>query len=247
MALAAAMTFIAASSPTDRAQAMPLGNSSSIRSALDELSLIDHVQYYYGGRRYCWYDGGWNGPGWYRCGQYLVPGIGWGGGVGWRGWAYRGGVGRVGVGRVGVGRVGRVGVGRVGGGRVGGGRHGGGRVGGGRVGGGRHGVGGSGGRGGGGRGGGGGRRSDITLKHDVALLGHLDNGLGYYRFSYNGSDKVFVGVMAQEVQMVVPEAVTRGNDGKLRVFYDKLGLKFQTYDQWRASGAHVPAGAPVRH
>ena len=42
---------------------------------------------------------------------------------------------------------------------------------------------------GGGRRGGGGHRSDITLKHDIVLLGHLDNGLGYYRFSYNGSDR----------------------------------------------------------
>ena len=41
--------------------------------------------------------------------------------------------------------------------------------------------------------------SDIRLKHDIVLLGHLDNGLGFYRFSYNGSDKAYVGVMAQEV------------------------------------------------
>src|SRR6266545_2613027 len=25
------------------------------------------------------------------------------------------------------------------------------------------------------------RRSDMTLKHDISLLGHLDNGLGFYR------------------------------------------------------------------
>ncbi len=91
------------------------------------------------------------------------------------------------------------------------------------------------------------RRSDMMLKHDIALLGHLDNGLGFYRFSYNGSDKTYVGVMAQEVQTVMPAAVLRGSDGYLRVFYDKLGLKFETYKQWVASGAHVPAGAPVEH
>jgi hypothetical protein len=83
------------------------------------------------------------------------------------------------------------------------------------------------------------------LKHDISLLGHLDNGLGFYRFSYNGSDKAYVGVMAQEVQTVMPAAVLRGSDGYLRVFYDKLGLKFQTYDRWAASGAHVPAGKAV--
>lgn len=82
--------------------------------------------------------------------------------------------------------------------------------------------------------------SDIRLKHDIVLLGRLDNGLGFYRFSYNGSDKAYVGVMAQEVQQVMPEAVTRGKDGYLRVYYDRLGVPFQTWDEWVASGEHVP-------
>lgn len=99
-----------------------------------------------------------------------------------------------------------------------------------------------GGGGGGFRGGGGGRRSDVTLKHDIVLLGHLANGLGYYRFSYLGSKKAYVGVMAQEVQGVVPDAVTRGSDGYLRVYYEKLGLTFRTYRDWLAIGAKVPAG-----
>ena len=99
---------------------------------------------------------------------------------------------------------------------------------------------GGGGRGGGGRGGGG-RRSDITLKHDIVLLDHLSNGLGYYRFSYNGSNRLYVGVMAQEVQTVMPKAVVRDRDGTLRVLYDRLGIKFQTYEQWIASGARLPA------
>jgi hypothetical protein len=97
--------------------------------------------------------------------------------------------------------------------------------------------------GGGGRGGGGGgRRSDIALKHDITLLGRLDNGLGFYRFVYNDeSHQAYVGVMAQEVQTVEPDAVVRGSDGYLRVFYDKLGLTFQTYDEWIASGARIPS------
>jgi hypothetical protein len=36
-----------------------------------------------------------------------------------------------------------------------------------------------------------------------------------------------------------------GSDGYLRVFYDKLGVKFQTYDQWTSSDSHVPAGTSV--
>lgn len=90
-------------------------------------------------------------------------------------------------------------------------------------------------------GGGGGRRSDVALKHDIVLLGHLSNGLGYYRFSYLGSDKAYVGVMAQEVEQVMPDAVTRGRDGYLRVSYEKLGLTFRTYRDWLAGGAKIPA------
>ena len=108
--------------------------------------------------------------------------------------------------------------------------------------------GGRGGGGGGGRGGGGGgRRSDIRLKHDITLLGRLDDGLGFYRFAYNGSDKAYVGVMAQEVQTVEPEAVVLGRDGYFKVYYDKLGLKLQTYDQWIASGAKIPSTTRVHH
>jgi hypothetical protein len=103
-----------------------------------------------------------------------------------------------------------------------------------------------GGGGGGGRGGVGGvRRSDIALKHDVILLGHLDNGLGYYRFSYLGSDKAYVGVIAQEVQAVLPTAVTRGRDGYLRVYYEKLGIKFRTYRDWLAGGAQIPTRSRI--
>ena len=96
-------------------------------------------------------------------------------------------------------------------------------------------------------GGGGGRRSDVRLKHDLTLLGRLDNGVGFYRFSYNGSDKAYVGVIAQEVQTVVPQAVARDRDGYLTVFYDKLGVTFQTYDHWIASGARVPVLGASQH
>jgi hypothetical protein len=124
--------------------------------------------------------------------------------------------------------------------------------GGGGGGGGFRGGGGGGFRGGGGGGmrrggGGGGRRSDMRLKHGIVLLGRLDDGLGYYRFVYNGGRTAYVGVMAQEVLTVAPEAVTRGADGYLRVSYDLLGLPFETYDRWVATGAHLPSVKPVAH
>ena len=116
--------------------------------------------------------------------------------------------------------------------------------GGGFGGGGMRGGGGGGFRGGGGRGGGG-RRSDMRLKHDIVLIGRLDDGLGYYRFVYNGGHTAYVGVMAQEVETVLPEAVTRGADGYMRVSYDRLGLPFETYAQWVANGARLPSVKPA--
>jgi hypothetical protein len=77
------------------------------------------------------------------------------------------------------------------------------------------------------------------------LLGRLDDGLGFYRFIYNGGHKAYVGVVAQEVQAIRPDAVVGGPDGYLRVFYDKLGLKFQTYDEWISSGARLPTATLV--
>ncbi len=151
-----------------------------------------------------------------------------GGGGGGRG---AGAYGNISSGRVASLEAGR-GRASVGGG--GGGFHGGGGGGGGFRGG-----GGGGGFHGGGRGGGG-RRSDARLKHDIVLLDRLDSGIGFYRFIYNGGGTAFVGVLAQEVQSVMPEAVQRARDGYWRVSYDKLGLKFETYDEWIASGARLP-------
>jgi hypothetical protein len=84
----------------------------------------------------------------------------------------------------------------------------------------------------------------MRLKHDIVMLGHLDNGLGFYRFVYNGGRTTYVGVMAQEVQQIMPQAVQRDRDGYLEVRYDRLGVPFETYDRWIASGAHIPI---IRH
>lgn len=80
----------------------------------------------------------------------------------------------------------------------------------------------------------------MRLKHDIVLLGRLNDGLGFYRFVYNGGRVAYVGVMAQEVETVMPEAVTRGADGYLRVSYERLGAPFETYERWVANGSHLP-------
>src|SRR5260370_17931750 len=48
------------------------------------------------------------------------------------------------------------------------------------------------------------RRSDMMLKHDISLLGHLDTGLGFSRFSYNGSDKAYLARIAPQLPNIIP-------------------------------------------
>lgn len=50
------------------------------------VAVVDQAQYVYYGHRYCWYEDGWRGPGWYWCGYAYRRGWGWGGPGGWRGW-----------------------------------------------------------------------------------------------------------------------------------------------------------------
>ncbi|MBX9841995.1 MAG: tail fiber domain-containing protein [Xanthobacteraceae bacterium] len=76
--------------------------------------------------------------------------------------------------------------------------------------------------------------SDIRLKRDIARVGTLDSGLPLYRYRYLWSDQVHVGVMAQEVADVAPDAVVKGDDGYLRVNYARLGTSMKTWEQWSA-------------
>src|SRR5215211_3560897 len=60
---------------------------NGILDAANTLNLVEKVQvFYWHGRQYCWYDDGWQGPGWYWCGYRWRTGLGWGGGYGWHGW-----------------------------------------------------------------------------------------------------------------------------------------------------------------
>lgn len=85
--------------------------------------------------------------------------------------------------------------------------------------------------------------SDARLKRDIRKVGQLANGLNLYRYRYLWSDKVYVGVMAQEVALLEPKAVMHGPDGFLRVDYGRLGLRMMTWDEWLAHGgcARAPA------
>ena len=70
----------------------------------------------------------------------------------------------------------------------------------------------------------GGLFSDRRLKSDVERIGE-HNGLGLYKYRYNwdAPDRRRVGVMADEVARLVPEAVGE-RDGYATVDYARLGL-----------------------
>lgn len=60
------------------------------RTPLAKIAQVEKAQYFFGGRRFCFYPNGWNGPGWYWCGYAFRHGFGWGGGVGWHHWRHPG-------------------------------------------------------------------------------------------------------------------------------------------------------------
>jgi hypothetical protein len=71
--------------------------------------------------------------------------------------------------------------------------------------------------------------SDIRLKTNVKQVGKLDNGIKLYTWNWTEEAKDIVGdqpeygVLADEVQDIMPEAVIRGSDGYLRVNYAAVG------------------------
>jgi hypothetical protein len=78
--------------------------------------------------------------------------------------------------------------------------------------------------------------SDARLKRDITLVARLDDGLGLYRYRYLWSDTVYVGVMAQEVALLHPDAIVRDAlDAYLRIDYGRLGLRLMTFQEWEAN------------
>ena len=62
--------------------------------------------------------------------------------------------------------------------------------------------------------------SDVRLKENIRPVGKLDNGLTVYCFNFAGSKVSQLGLLAQEVAEVKPEAVFRDENGYLMVCYD---------------------------
>ncbi len=76
--------------------------------------------------------------------------------------------------------------------------------------------------------------SDARLKRNIRPLYVRADGITVYRYRYNWSDIVYVGVIAQEVERIRPDAVVRGVDGFLRVRYQRLGMDMETCKVWMA-------------
>ena len=72
--------------------------------------------------------------------------------------------------------------------------------------------------------------SDIRMKQNIETIGWLPNGLPVYSWDYKPEFKddeycghgKFVGVMAQDVEKVIPDAVTTRSDGFKMVDYTKV-------------------------
>lgn len=61
--------------------------------------------------------------------------------------------------------------------------------------------------------------SDIRLKRNIELIGKTPCGLNVYEYQYIWSDKKEAGVMAQEVEKLIPEAVITASNGFKMVNY----------------------------
>jgi hypothetical protein len=70
--------------------------------------------------------------------------------------------------------------------------------------------------------------SDRRLKENVKEVGvDQRTALTLYEFNYLGDDKRYRGVMADEVEMVYPDAVSRDEDGFMMVNYGALGIEMK--------------------
>ena len=70
-------------------------------------------------------------------------------------------------------------------------------------------------------------KSDIRLKRNIQCVGTAENGLPLYRWQYLWSNRVYEGVMAQDVLKTMPQAVVRQWHGFYAVKYGMLGLQMK--------------------
>ena len=81
--------------------------------------------------------------------------------------------------------------------------------------------------------------SDIRLKEQVRYLATILNDLKVYSFKYIGNNKTYVGVMAQDLLGIYPEAVVTGNNGFYEVKYGLLGIKMISLSEWKNNPSSI--------
>lgn len=66
--------------------------------------------------------------------------------------------------------------------------------------------------------------SDRRLKEQIVPIGKLDNGLTIYSYQFKGDDRCQIGLMADEVEKIHPDAVSTHESGYKMVDYAKAVL-----------------------
>lgn len=68
-------------------------------------------------------------------------------------------------------------------------------------------------------------KSDRRAKRNIYQIGKLRNGLNLYQYRYLDGDDIIIGVMADEVKDILPEALGPVVDGYQTVNYDMINMK----------------------
>lgn len=85
--------------------------------------------------------------------------------------------------------------------------------------------------------------SDERLTRDMQEVARLDSGIKLYRFRYRWNSTEYVGVMAQDIAKLLPDAVSKDADGYLLADYHQLGLQLRIYQDWLEKG-HLATKLP---
>lgn len=76
--------------------------------------------------------------------------------------------------------------------------------------------------------------SDRRLKTDIVLLGEFMPGVNLYEFRYKSGNRRHVGVMADEVEQVMPRAIFESEDGYKAVDYGVIIAQHAVHAEMRA-------------
>ncbi|HSU99203.1 MAG TPA: hypothetical protein VLI91_03775 [Roseiarcus sp.] len=85
------------------------------------------------------------------------------------------------------------------------------------------------------------------MKKNVRRIGASPSGLPLYAFTYIWGGPEMVGVMAQDLLHLRPDAVLVSDDGYLMVDYDKIDVKMMTLQSYLDVAANcdeLSAGLP---